>query len=75
MPYGINSSGNVVGTYYDAGGNSHGFTYDGTNYNAINYSGIGVNGTQLNGINNNNTVMAEPPTTRSRASFTPAASI
>jgi hypothetical protein len=41
MAYGINSSGNVVGAYYDAGGNSHGFTYDGTNYNAINYSGTG----------------------------------
>jgi hypothetical protein len=57
MAYGINSSGNVVGTYYDAGGNSHGFTYKGTNYNAINYTGTGVIGTQLNGINNNNTLM------------------
>jgi probable HAF family extracellular repeat protein len=37
--YGINGSGDIVGTYEDAGGNFHGFLLDGGTYTTIDYPG------------------------------------
>lgn len=36
---GINNAGTVVGTYFDANGIPHGYTYDGITYTSINFPG------------------------------------
>jgi hypothetical protein len=40
---GINNSGLIVGTYFDATGLPHGFTYDGTSYTTVKFPGAGYN--------------------------------
>ena len=47
------SGNNIVGTYLDDSGNSHGFLYNGSTYTALN---DGVHGTFANGISGNNIV-------------------
>jgi probable HAF family extracellular repeat protein len=40
---GVNNSGQVVGTYQDAGGFTHGFSYNGTSFTTIDYPATGYN--------------------------------
>ncbi len=37
--YGINTSGNIVGTYIDSSNYNHGFLYDGSRYTTVDYPG------------------------------------
>jgi len=52
---GINNAGQVVGFYYDASGEQHGFLKDSSGYTTIDYPGaVTVN---LYGINNNGQIL------------------
>jgi hypothetical protein len=52
---GITNSGLVVGTYQDAQGNRHGYTYDGVNYTSVEFPGSVSN--YLIGIGNNGALL------------------
>ena len=52
---GITNSGLVAGTYRDADGNRHGYTYDGLNYTSIEFPGSVSN--YLIGIGNNGSLL------------------
>jgi probable HAF family extracellular repeat protein len=56
-PFGCNNNGEVVGSFVDSGGNTHGFVYEGGAYTQYDAPGssqtaaFGVSGTFINGVN------------------------
>ena len=48
---GINNAGTIVGTYYDASGNAHGYLYSGISFTSLNDPNAGPAGTFAYGIN------------------------
>ncbi len=52
MALGVNNADEVVGTYTDANGAAHGFTYQNGTYQTVDVTLAGATGTTINGINN-----------------------
>jgi len=58
--YGINATGQIVGTYDDSSSRSHGFLYSGGSYTTID-DPLGVGTTNATGINNAGQIVGSPP--------------